>query len=529
MFKNKIRIVLLTIIITLTTVLVIKLVTAPSRTINFVYSSNKISEVLEQIKSNYVDSVDVDKLEEDAIIAVLKELDPHSTYLPPKETKTSNEELTGKFYGIGIRFNIFQDTILVVNTISGGPSAKVGIAPGDRIITCNDSIIAGVKISTEKAMSLLKGDKGTLVKLGIKRAGAPELIDFEITRDKIKVESVPVSYMVDKSVGYLKITNFSMTTYKEFVAAIAKLYNKGMKKLMIDLRGNGGGILGASAQIANEFLPAGKLIVYTQGTHQERSDIKAVNGGICLNVPVAVLVDSWSASASEILAGALQDNDVGHIVGRRTFGKGLVQKPVPLKDGSELRLTIAKYYTPTGRCIQKPYGDSKEDYYSDIFKRYKHGEFSNKDSVKVNEKLKFTTPKGKVVYGGGGIMPDYFVPLDTTEVTDYFSQLRNKVVLYRFVLTYLDSHRDRLEQFTSEKEILNYIHRDNIMNQLTKYATKEYKIKFNRAQYNISKNIIKYQLNALILQNIFDDNASYRILNKHDKVVKKALEVLAKD
>jgi carboxyl-terminal processing protease len=526
MIRKSLKYILLVVILVLTAALVLKFLLTPERRYNLIYSTSKITKVINQIQNNYVDSVDIKKLEDDAIREVLKTLDPHSVYLPPKETKSSNEELTGKFYGIGIRFNINNDTILVVNTISGGPSAKVGIMPGDRIITCDDSTIAGIKITNEQAMSMLKGDKGTKVKLQVKRNGSPDLIDFELTRDKIKVESIPASYMIKKDVGYIKINNFSLTTYKEFVSAIAKLQNKGMKKILIDLRGNGGGILSAAAQIANEFLPAGKLIVYTKGIHQPRNDMKAIEGGICLNKPVVILIDSWSASASEILSGALQDNDMGTIVGRRSFGKGLVQKPIPLGDGSELRLTIAKYYTPTGRCIQKPFGESKMDYYSDIYNRFKHGEFNSKDSIHVNDSLKFVTPKGKVVYGGGGIIPDYFVPLDTLGVSPYYTKMRNKVMFYKFVLNYVDNHRKQLESFTNTRDVIKYIHKDGILNQLIKYAKKEHGIKYNAKDFRVSKKLITTQINALVVQNIFDENSFYEIINKEDNVVQKALEVI---
>lgn len=493
---------------------------------NFVYHSSKLSKVIESIDSYYVDSVDAQKLEKEAIYEILKNLDPHSTYLPPKETKSSNEEITGKFFGIGIRFNIISDTIMVVNTISGGPSAKVGINAGDRIVTCDDSTIAGVKITNERAMSLLKGDKGTVVRLGIKRNGASKLIPFEITRDRIKVQSIPAAYLIKDGVGYIKINNFSLSTHKEFVTAVAKLRNQGMVKLMLDLRGNGGGVLSAAAQIANEFLPANKLIVYTEGIHQPRSEMKAYPGGVCLNMPVSILVDSWSASASEILAGALQDNDMGTIIGRRTFGKGLVQKPIPLGDGSELRLTIAKYYTPTGRCIQKPYGDNKTDYYSDIYKRFENGEFSSRDSIKVNDSLKFTTPKGKVVYGGGGIIPDVFMPLDTLGNSKYLRSLRNSSAIYRFVLNYVDNNRKKLEQYTNIDEILAYIKKDGIMKKFIQYAAKEYKVKYDKRGFATSKNILIKNINALIAQNVFDENAFYYIVNQDDNIVNKALEIL---
>ncbi|HPF94116.1 MAG TPA: S41 family peptidase, partial [Tenuifilaceae bacterium] len=381
----------------------------PGRTSLTVYpKTDKLSSVLSYIEDQYVDTVSMDNLVESAIPTLLKNLDPHSVYIPASDLKAVNEPLDGGFDGIGITFNMPNDTIIVITTIQGGPSERMGIMPGDRIVSIDDSLVAGVNIPQDDIVKMLKGPNGTKVKVGIVRADVPEVIHFDLIRDKIPIYSIDISFMVTPDVGFIKISRFARTTYSEFVSAVDKLQEKGMKKLIIDLRGNNGGYLDAATNIANEFLPEGKLIVYTQGKARARQNIYSNAKGKCLNTHVAVLIDEFSASASEILAGALQDNDRGTVIGRRSFGKGLVQEQVMFADGSALRLTIARYYTPTGRSIQKPYEPGNEEYYYDISNRYLHGEFQEKDSIKLDDSLQFTTPMGRIVYGGGGIMPDHF-------------------------------------------------------------------------------------------------------------------------
>src|SRR5665647_19009 len=358
---------------------------------------------------------------------MLKKLDPHSVYIPAKDLARSNEPLQGNFEGIGISFSMLTDTILVISTIPGGPSEKLGLLPGDKILYVNDSLVAGKHIPDERIMGMLKGQRGTLVKIKILRSGQKELLPFEITRDKIPIYSVDVDYMVNDTTGYIRINTFAMTTYDEFMKGLRELKEKGMTRLILDLRGNSGGIMEAAIQIANQFLKEGQLIVYTKGRAQPRSEARATGKGEFETGDLVVLIDEWSASASEILAGALQDNDRGTIIGRRSFGKGLVQEPISFSDGSGMRLTIARYYTPTGRSIQKPYKDGFEKYFNDFNQRYIRGEFEVSDSIHFPDSLKFTTPGGRIVYGGGGIMPDKFVPADTTGLSPYFLKIRSLI------------------------------------------------------------------------------------------------------
>ena len=373
------------------------------------------------ISNLYVDSVDEKKLVEDGIRGMLDKLDPHSSYLTPKEVKDANEPLAGNFEGIGVQFNLIEDTLLVIQPVTNGPSEKVGIIAGDRIISVNDSAIAGVKMSKEEIMKRLRGPKGTKVKLGVIRQGIKDRLTFTVTRDKIPVKSVDAVYMIRPQIGYIRIGNFGATTHQEFLAGLKTLRDQGMQHLILDLQENGGGYLKAAVDIANEFLQKNDLIVYTEGRKVPRTEYKADGSGVFRQGKVIVLVDSYTASAAEIVTGAIQDQDRGIVVGRRTFGKGLVQEPIDFDDGSSIRITIARYYTPSGRCIQKPYGESDEDYAMDIVKRYEHGEFFSADSIKQNEEEVYKTKGGRTVYGGGGIMPDVFVAQDTTGYSDYYA------------------------------------------------------------------------------------------------------------
>ncbi len=379
--------------------------------------NDKINSILNIIESDYVDSVNRGDLVEAAIPAILKKLDPHSVYIPAKDLIRANEPLQGNFDGIGISFNLLTDTILVISTIPGGPSEKLGLLAGDKIIYVNDSLVAGQRMSDESVMGMLKGPRGTVVKIKVLRKGYKDLIPFEITRDKIPINSVDVSYMINDHTGFIQINNFAMTTFDEFMKSLRELKAKGMKSLILDLRQNSGGVMESAIKIADQFLKEGQLIVYTKGRSQPKNEARATGKGEFETGDLVVLIDEWSASASEILAGAIQDNDRGTIIGRRSFGKGLVQEPIPFADGSGMRLTIARYYTPTGRSIQKPYNNGFDEYFDDLNARAIHGEFEIPDSIHFSDSLKFTTPGGKVVFGGGGIMPDKFVPVDTSGIS----------------------------------------------------------------------------------------------------------------
>jgi carboxyl-terminal processing protease len=488
--------------------------------------TDKLSSVLSYIEDQYVDTVSMDNLVESAIPTLLKNLDPHSVYIPASDLKAVNEPLDGGFDGIGITFNMPNDTIIVITTIQGGPSERMGIMPGDRIVSIDDSLVAGVNIPQDDIVKMLKGPNGTKVKVGIVRADVPEVIHFDLIRDKIPIYSIDISFMVTPDVGFIKISRFARTTYSEFVSAVDKLQEKGMKKLIIDLRGNNGGYLDAATNIANEFLPEGKLIVYTQGKARARQNIYSNAKGKCLNTPVTVLIDEFSASASEILAGALQDNDRGTVIGRRSFGKGLVQEQVMFADGSALRLTIARYYTPTGRSIQKPYEPGNEEYYYDISNRYLHGEFQEKDSIKLDDSLQFTTPMGRIVYGGGGIMPDHFVPMDTTGTSPYFNLVARRNLIYRFAFEYSDRNRKELSALETPNSFIDYLRRVNIMDQFVEFANKQ-GVKPNKNQINTSKKIIETQLMAYIARNIIDDDGFYPIITQIDKTLLRAIEIIS--
>lgn len=485
--------------------------------------NDKLNNVLNIIESNYVDTVNRNDLIETAIPAILKKLDPHSVYIPAKDLARANEPLMGNFDGIGISFNMLTDTILVISTIPGGPSEKLGLLAGDKILYVNDSLVAGKHIPDEKVMSLLKGPRGTVVKIKILRSGQKELIPFEITRDKIPMYSIDVDYMINNSIGYIRINNFAMTTVEEFMKGLRELKGQGMTSLILDLRGNSGGIMEAAVQISNQFLSEGQLIVYTKGRTQPRSEARATGKGEFETGNLVVLIDEWSASASEILAGAIQDNDRGTIIGRRSFGKGLVQEPVPFADGSGMRLTIARYYTPTGRSIQKSYKNGVDKYNEDLNERYIHGEYEVPDSIHFSDSLKFTTPGGRVVYGGGGIMPDKFVPADTSGISPYFMKVRSQI--YRFALKYTENNRERLKKFSEADELEKFLDKQALMDQFVQYAA-ENGIKKDAAGLKISGNIIHTQLKAYIARNILDNKGFYPIWENIDTTLKYAIDFL---
>ncbi len=480
------------------------------------------------IQQLYVDTVNEDKLVENAINGMLHHLDPHSTYANAQEVKKLNEPLQGNFEGIGVQFNMNEDTLMVIQPVSGGPSEKAGILAGDRIVAVNDTAIAGVKMSTEEIMRRLRGPKGSKVKLGVMRRGIKENIDFVVTRDKIPVHSLDAAYMYPNHVGYIRINSFGATTLDEFIKAMKKLQKQGMKDLILDLQGNGGGYLNAAVGLANEFLEKGELIVYTEGRRAPKNEFAALGNGRMRNGRLVVLIDEFTASASEIVTGAVQDWDRGLVVGRRSFGKGLVQRPIDLPDGSMIRLTVARYYTPTGRCIQKPY-DNPETYNLDLINRYNKGEMIHADSIHFPPSQKYTTKKmGRTVYGGGGIMPDYFVPVDTSSYSNYHRRLLAKGAVIKATLNYADKHRHELTN--KYRNFDNYLKQFTVPQELSEQLIadgKESGVEFNEKEYAKSKRLINTQLKALVARDIWSTNEYYSVINQSDPVVQKALQLLA--
>ena len=492
------------------------------------------------ISNLYVDKVDEDKLVETAIVSMLEELDPHSTYSDPEEVKRLNEPLQGNFDGIGIQFNMATDTLFVIQPVSGGPSEKVGILAGDRIIEVNDTVIAGVKMNTDEVMRRLRGPKGSTVTVKVLRAGVKELLPFTIKRDKIPVYSLDASYMVEGKIGYIRVNRFAATTGQEFTDALHKLQKQGMKDLILDLQGNGGGYLNAAIILCDQILGKKELIVYTEGRRNPRSEFEAKGDGDFQKGRLVVLVDEFSASASEIVTGAIQDWDRGVVVGRRTFGKGLVQRPIDLPDGSMIRLTIARYYTPSGRCIQKPYDktanpdgtlsgeNNLEKYNQELIDRFNHGELMHADSIHFPDSLKYQTKKlARTVYGGGGIMPDFFVPIDTTQYTDYHRNIVAKGVVIKTTMKFIESHRKELQSKYKKFETFNdkFEISDEILANMQTLAEQE-KIKFDEKQYRKSLPLIKTQLKALIARDLWDMNEYFQIMNTTDSSVLQALKVL---
>ncbi|WP_036879320.1 S41 family peptidase [Xylanibacter oryzae] len=482
------------------------------------------------INNLYVDTVNENKLVEDAIRGMLDKLDPHSSYSTSNEMKSMSESLQGNFDGIGVQFNVAEDTLLVIQTITNGPSEKVGILAGDRIVAVNDTAIAGVKMSKEDIMRRLRGPKGTKAKLSIVRRGIKDKLTFIVTRDKIPVKSIDAVYMIRPQVGYIRIGSFGATTYDEVMQGLDTLKSHGMKDLIIDLQENGGGYLQAAVMVANEFLPKNDLVVYTNGRKSPRMDYRADGSGTMRNGRVIVLINEFTASAAEIVTGAIQDNDRGIVVGRRSFGKGLVQRPIDFKDGSEMRLTIAHYYTPSGRCIQKPYtkGDSK-DYEMDIDNRYKHGELINKDSIHFSDSLKYyTLREHRVVYGGGGIMPDYFVPLDTMQYTKFHRQLSAKSILINADLKYIDNNRKDLKKKypTFSKFEKEYEIPQSLIDDIIKEGAKQNIKPKDDAELKATLPALQNQLKALVARDLWDMNEYFKIVNEQNDVVKKALQLL---
>ena len=518
--------------ITILTLLLLAVAISGSAQFKMSEGSRKVATTMAVIENLYVDKVDDNKLAEDAIKSLLEKLDPHSTYISAEEVKEMNEPLEGNFDGIGISFNMLTDTLYVIETIPGGPSEKVGLRAGDKIIYVNDTLIAGVKRSTKFVTSHLKGPKGTTVNVKVMRRGVPDLLNFKITRDKIPVYSIDASYMVDNNTGYIRITRFGATTSKEFTDAVKKLKSAGMENLILDLESNGGGYMAPAIDLSDDFLGQGKLIVYTEGSRQPRRDEIATGKGSFEKGKLVIMINEYSASASEILSGAVQDWDRGVIVGRRSFGKGLVQRPIPLPDESMIRLTVARYYTPTGRSIQKPYtsGDVMS-YNKDVIERYNRGEMMHADSIHFPDSLKYETLVNKrIVYGGGGIMPDYFVPADTSKYTDYFGSIRNRGILNKVAYGEVDNMRDEIKREFPTKESFyqNYNVSEELMQRMIA-AGEEEKIEFNEEQYNKSKEVLEYQLKGLIGRDVYDMEALIKIFNDHSDTFQKAYEIIKED
>ena len=491
-------------------------------------SSNKINGLLRIIDDQYVDTVNMSELIDDAMPQILRELDPHSSYIPAKDLQAVNDDLRGSFSGIGVQFTIQQDTIHISDVISGGPSEKVGIMPGDRIVEIDDSAFVGKIVTNNESMKRLKGPKGSEVKLGIFRQGEKELLHFTIIRDDILNKSIKAAYMINDQYGYINIEKFGETTYPEMLIALAQLHQQSCKGVIIDLRGNTGGYMGAAIQMVNEFLPKGKLIVYTEGRKCPREDYPSNGTGSSQQMPLIVLLDEGSASASEIFAGAIQDNDRGTIIGRRSFGKGLVQQPIEFNDGSAIRLTIARYYTPSGRCIQKPYQKGKDEAYElDIINRYEHGEFFSQDSIKQDESHIYYTSLGRPVYGGGGIMPDIFVPQDTTGITSYFSMAVNRGLTIQFAFQYTDKNRQKLQKYDNADDLLKYLKTQNILEKFAQFAESKGLKRRNILMYK-SKELFNRNLYGNIIYNMLNMEEYLKFLNQSDKTVLKALEVLEK-
>ncbi|MBP6755923.1 MAG: S41 family peptidase [Bacteroidia bacterium] len=491
-------------------------------------TNEKINSLLEFIDYQYVDTINKSDLVEKTVTAMLQSLDPHSSYIPAAEFDVSNETLEGNFDGIGVEFNIIRDTIRVINPIEGGPSEKVGIRAGDKLIKVGVENLTGEKITNKKVFEALRGKSGTTVNVTILRNGVKNPMPFKITRAAIPLYSLDAAYMTSGDIGYIKINKFAATTYNEYLNAFNDLNKQGMKKLILDLRGNPGGYLNAAVDISDEFLTNGLQIVYTQGKANPKKTYRATQRGSFEKNNLVILIDEGSASASEIVAGAIQDNDRGLIIGRRSFGKGLVQDQMQLPDGSAIRLTVARYYTPTGRCIQKPYSDDKTDYYNEEFDRYQHGELLNADSIKLDKSKQYKTPEGKIVYGGGGIMPDVFVPIDTTKSNPFLNKVFYAGLINTFAFEYADKNRSELKKYTNSKTFINQFKVTTaIFDEFYEYCKKQ-SIELgslNKQQSNVA---LEPYLKALIGKNAFDKDAYYPIINKNDKCIIKAIEELLK-
>ena len=491
-------------------------------------SLQKLSTMYYLINNFYVDTADLGSLTEEAIVAILKELDPHSAYISKEDVEKANEPLVGSFEGIGVTFQIFQDTILVISPVPGGPSDRVGIMAGDKIVTIDGEDAFGEKVNNDYVAKHLRGEKGTKVTLGIKRGKSDELIDYEVIRDKIPLNSIEAAFMLDKNVGYIKLDRFAQTSNTEFEESLAKLKAQKMKSLILDLRGNTGGYLNIAAELSNQFLKKDMTIVYTEGDKSPKQIFNTDKNGKFTDGKLIILIDEGSASASEIVSGAVQDWDRGILIGRRSFGKGLVQRPFNLPDGSQVRLTTARYYTPTGRCIQRSYEKGSEDYYNEMTKRMKHGEFYHSDSIQFPDSLKYSTLlSGRTVYGGGGIMPDIFMPVDTTFATKLYTDLIRKGIFNRFTVDYVMKNRELISNKYSDFE--NFYEQFEVTDEMIsdfRSLAEEEGVEWNDEQFQRSEPMIKLQLKALIARNEWSQSEYYRVVMNEDKVIKKAVEIL---
>ena len=491
-------------------------------------SSNKINALMRIVEDQYVDTIDMTNVVEGALPQILAQLDPHSTYIPAQDAEEVNSELEGSFSGIGIQFVIQEDTIHINSVIEGGPSEKVGIMAGDRIVKVNDSLFVGSIVTERTAKERLKGPKGTEVKISVKRSGEKDLLDFIVVRGDIPQNSINAAYMVTDDFGYIKINKFARTTHVELLNAIAQLTHLNCKGLIIDLRDNTGGYMDAALRMVNEFLPEGRLMLFAQGRKYPRMEEYANGTGSCQRMPLVVLVNESSASASEIFAGAIQDNDRGTIIGRRSFGKGLVQQPIEFSDGSSIRLTIARYYTPSGRCIQRPYENGKDqEYETDWINRYEHGEFFSADSIKLNTEDEYFTTLGRPVYAGGGIMPDIFVPQDTIGVTSYLIEVSNKGLISRFGFNYSDKNREKLVKMEDEEALAKYLSKQDITGQFIRYCDSQ-GVKRRNLLINKSHKLLEKYLCSNIISNILGTEPYIKYWNRDDNTVLKAVEVLEK-
>jgi carboxyl-terminal processing protease len=487
---------------------------------------SKIDRLLQLMESAYVDSINMDSITDEAMTDLVKKLDPHSAYIPKEDLEMVNSELAGSFSGIGVQFTIQQDTVRIVAVIAGGPSEGVGVLAGDKLIMVDDSLFVGKKINNEKVMRTLRGEKGTKVKLGVMRAGSPEILSFTITRGDIPVTSVDAKFIIEPNIGFIRVNKFGETTYKEFIAALADLYAKGATKYIIDLRENSGGYMEQAIRMANEFLQRGDLIVYSEGRAYPRYEATANGSGRFKTAPIVVLIDNFSASASEIFAGAMQDHDRAQIIGRRSFGKGLVQQQMAFSDGSAVRLTVARYYTPSGRCIQKPYtlGD-QEDYDKDLLERWEHGEFYSADSIHFADTTAYYTDGGRKMYGGGGIMPDIFVGRDTTLNTPWYNRCVNLAYTYQFAYKYTDEHRKTLSKYKDWQSLEKYLLSQNVLREFVAFA-KEKGVEPNEAEIQKSRPLMTRLLNAYIVRNILGDEGFFPLFERDDEITKVAVEQL---
>lgn len=492
---------------------------------------SKIEQVLDVMQRGYVDALDMDSITDEVVVELVQKLDPHSSYIPKKDLEMVNSELSSSFSGIGVQFNIQNDTVHIVSVIRGGPSESIGVLAGDKLVEVDDSVFVGKKINNERVMHTLRGPKGTQVTIGVKRFGSDEILRYTITRGDIPVLSVDASFIIDcakDKIGFIRVNKFGESTYSEFIQALARLRSQGANRYIIDLRENSGGYMDQAIRMANEFLERGDMIVYAEGRAYRRMDYQADGSGRFKEVPLVVLIDNFSASASEIFAGAMQDNDRGTVIGRRSFGKGLVQQQIAFPDSSALRLTVARYYTPAGRCIQKPYKMGGDDEYAlDLINRFENGEFFSADSIHLIDSTRYYTKKGRVVYGGGGIMPDIFVGRDTSLYTPYFTKVSNRAYTYQFAYQYTDKHRKTLEKYSDWKSLEAYLNGQNWLDEFLSFCAQK-GVPANASEIAKSRPLIKRIVQAYIVRNILNDEGFFPLYERDDDITQKAVEVICK-